>query len=83
MTYDKVITRIQNQDEDDANAGDKKAMQLLLNKGGDITPKNRFGNAALHKADSKGYIIIYRFLLKNSVNINDINSSPLLIVTNT
>ncbi|KAL9485361.1 hypothetical protein ACSS6W_004150 [Trichoderma asperelloides] len=58
-----------------AKAGDEKAMQLLLDKGADITSENRYERTALHEAAINDHIALCRVLLENGANINAIDSN--------
>ncbi|KAL6909249.1 putative ankyrin repeat protein [Trichoderma evansii] len=59
-----------------AAAGDEEAMQLLLDKGANITGEGEgtCKETALHVAAGKGHVALTRMLLKNGANINAIDS---------
>lgn len=56
-----------------AKAGDEEAMQLLLEKGADITAEfGSYEETALHLAATEGHVALSRLLLENGANINAI-----------
>lgn len=65
---------------DVAAAGDEKAMQLLLDKGADITAEDQHKKTALHVAASKGHVALARMLLENGANVDatdDFGQTPI------
>lgn len=56
-----------------AIAGDEKAMQLLLDKGADITAEREYKETVLHLAAREGHVALSRMLLENGANINAID----------